>query len=179
MKNIGVLSLQGGFEKHLGMVARCGARGVEIRYSRELHEVDGLILPGGESTTIGKLLDRNGFIPEIQKLLSKNFPVFGTCAGTILLADTIEGSTQVKIGGLPITIERNAYGSQVDSFESLLEIELSNPITFPGVFIRAPRITFLDDDPVFIRYNSIIAATFHPELTTNLAIHDYFIRNIV
>jgi len=122
-------------------------------------------------------------------LLSKNFPVFGTCAGTILLADTIEGSTQVKIGGLPITIERNAYGSQVDSFESLLEIELSNPITFPGVFIRAPRITFLgkgvetlsvlDDDPVFIRYNSIIAATFHPELTTNLAIHDYFIRNIV
>jgi len=199
LKHIGVLSLQGGFQRHLEMVNKIGQLAVEIRYPEQLDQIDGLIIPGGESTTIGKLLDRNHFISPLKEAISGGLPIFGTCAGLILLANTIEKSEQIKLGGLEIEIQRNAYGSQIDSFESSLVFRPSQSISFlpplsketlllEGIFIRAPKINWTSqnvevlssfhDSPVCVQQKNILGATFHPELTNTTLLHEYFLAII-
>jgi 5'-phosphate synthase pdxT subunit len=196
MKTIGVLALQGGFQRHLEMIQRIGHDPIEVRYVDQLPNLDGLIIPGGESTTIGKLLERNLFLSPLQDLISAGFPVFGTCAGLILLANNILYSSQVKIGGFDIQVHRNAYGSQIDSFETPLEftplpsfktsLPTSNsPVIIEGVFIRAPIIEWCSPEvnvlstfnqkPVCIQQDNLLGATFHPELTSSPTLHEYFV----
>lgn len=161
-----------------------------VRTQQQLDEVDALIIPGGESTTIGMLCERFGLLDAIRNRIESGMPVLGTCAGAILLSKTIEGSEQVRIGSLDMTIRRNAYGRQRESFEG--EITLSgnfdNPDrSFAGVFIRAPRIVSVEDpliaaegtigtEPVLVRRDRIWAATFHPELTDDRRVHAAFVR---
>lgn len=162
---IGVLALQGAFAKHCEMLDRIGLPPLEVRTARELEDLDGLIIPGGESTTMWKLND----------LPLKEFdrPIFGTCAGMILL---------VRLGLLAVSIERNAYGRQCASFSTDLTVYLDEPRTIHALFIRAPRVTALHspevhvlaDEPVLIRQNDYLASAFHPELTNDPAIHHYF-----
>ena len=196
MKTIGVLALQGGFQRHVEMIQRIGHNPVEVRYADQLSTVDGLIIPGGESTTIGKLLERNMFIPTLQNLISAGYPVFGTCAGLILLANTILHSNQVRLGGFDIQVQRNAYGSQIESFEANLEFTVPSSIknnqliskasiTIEGVFIRAPIIEWCSPEvdilstfnqkPVCIQQGNLLGATFHPELTSSTTLHEYFV----
>lgn len=191
MKPIGVLGLQGGFQRHIETLESLGVAATRVRYPEELEAISGLILPGGESTTIGKLLERNGFLPPLrQRISDASLPIFATCAGLILLSDTIEESDQISIGGLPIGVRRNAYGSQVDSFELGLDISLPDRTIsdFPGVFIRAPRISSLGEgvsclavangNPVLVQFRKILAASFHPELSNSSELHEYFARSL-
>lgn len=191
MKTIGVLSLQGGFQRHIEAIEKAGSTAIKVRYPQDLELVSGLVIPGGESTTIGKLLDRNGFLEPLSKMItSGNLPVFATCAGLILLADEILGSEQSRIGGLPIRVQRNAYGSQIDSFEISLEIDLDQeePCAFQGIFIRAPQVieiksgvkvlASVNSRPVLLQYGKILAATFHPELSNSVFLHEFFINSL-
>ena len=189
MQTIGVLSLQGDFFKHKAHLENLNVQVRSIRYPNELADLDGLILPGGESTTIGKLMDRHGLLPALSEKVREGFPVFATCAGTILLAKEIDGSNQVRLGLLDITVSRNAYGRQVESFEAdILFPELGTP-PIRSRFIRAPIIKetgrqvqilgSFEDMPVLVREMNILAATFHPELTDDSRIHSYFIEKVV
>jgi len=194
VKTVGVISFQGDFERHLRRTAELGVTGVPVRDAKAVAAVDALIIPGGESTTIGMLLERFGMLEPIRDRVRSGFPVLGTCAGAILLADEIMGSMQPKIGGLHVAVERNAYGRQIESFEARLSLTDSSWARWEdgdilGVFIRAPVITRVDGDvrtilefegkPVMVRQGSILAATFHPELTADRRVHDYFFREIV
>lgn len=161
---IGVLAFQGGFKEHLDVLKRLKLEAIEIRSQEELNKVDGLIIPGGESTVISEFL-KNLIIPDI--------PIFGTCAGCIILS---------KFGLIDVEVQRNAYGSQLDSFE----IKLDNGVN--AVFIRAPRIVevgknvkilaTLNNEPVLVKQGKILASTFHPELTEDLSVHKIFIDMI-
>lgn len=192
MKYIGVLALQGGFSKHIEACRSLGLEAKEFRDAEDLGNLSGIILPGGESTTIGMLLERRGLLGPLAKAIELGLPVFGTCAGAILLAKDIVGSRQLRLGVLDISIERNAYGSQVDSFEAKLDIQdkqTGMSAELEAVFIRAPRIEKVGsgvsilgsfgDHPVIVRQGSILAATFHPELSGNTSIHRYFAQSIV
>jgi 5'-phosphate synthase pdxT subunit len=180
---IGILALQGDFEAHSRRVAELGGVPVEVRKPEQLDEVDGLIIPGGESSVFLHLLGPLGF----QKLAEfvRSRPAFGTCAGCILLAREVENPVQKGIGALDITVRRNAYGRQIDS------IILEGPSTFGGapleqVYIRAPRIdrvgpsvevlALRDGHPVLIRQGRLLAATFHPELSADTRVHAEFLR---
>lgn len=164
---IGVLALQGAFAKHREMLERIGVPSIEVRYPAQLSEIDGLIIPGGESTTMLSLneLDLIGF----------NKPIFGTCAGMILLA---------KLGLLAVTIERNAYGRQSCSFSSEITVYLDRPQKYHAIFIRAPKIISIDspdvevlaDMTVFVKQGNYLASSFHPELTNDPTIHQYFVQ---
>lgn len=191
MKHIGVLALQGGFAKHLEVLGSLGLKAKEFRDVEDLENLAGLILPGGESTTIGMLMERRGLLGPLRKAIEDGLPVFGTCAGAILLARDIVGSSQLRLGELDISIERNAYGSQVDSFEARLDIQDRSTgleAELEAVFIRAPRIESVGSSvtvlgsfgahPVLVRQGSILAATFHPELTADSTIHRYFAETI-
>lgn len=186
---VGVLALQGGFQRHCDALTHLDhpSRRVSSRLVRtpeDLAGVDSLIIPGGESTTIGMLLERFGLMEPLRGRIRSGMPVMGTCAGTILLAQTIEGSEQPRIGTLPITVQRNAYGRQVASFEADLRLP-EDELPFRAVFIRAPVITRVpsdvtvlatfEDNPVMIRRESILALTFHPELTGDQRIHRLFL----
>lgn len=190
-KTIGVLALQGAYTKHMEMLKSIGVNTLPVRTEKELSSLDGLVLPGGESTTISKMLIRWELIEPIRVLIAQGLPVYGTCAGLILLADHLEeGDELPRIKGLHLTVKRNAYGRQLDSFETDLNISLpdsqnlaSRP--FNGVFIRAPQIVeILSDDleilcrfeeiPVLVRQKNILAGSFHPELTGDSRIHKYF-----
>lgn len=195
----GVLSLQGDFAKHKSILLRSGVDAVGVRTPEELSTVDALIIPGGESTTIGMLCERFGLLQEIVDRIGGGMPVFGTCAGAILLSEQIEESDQPRIGGLPIRIRRNAYGRQRESFERELSLtpafageaaagsDGSAINGFTGVFIRAPRIESISDgvevlahdgdDPVLVRKGHIWAATFHPELSGDTRIHRSFLAH--
>ncbi|AFG37717.1 pyridoxal 5'-phosphate synthase glutaminase subunit PdxT [Spirochaeta africana] len=187
---LGVLALQGGFYKHMEMLRSMDAEAVAVKEPRDLAGLQGLLIPGGESTTIGMLMERYGLMAALRTQMAQGFPVFGTCAGAILLSDEIENSTQTRIGGLPITIRRNAYGRQVESFEADLVIQGIAPEDTPlrGVFIRAPIILACADTvevlssyegyPTVVRAGSLLAATFHPELTSDDRLHRYFIQQI-
>jgi 5'-phosphate synthase pdxT subunit len=185
MKKIGVLALQGDFSKHLNAIAAAGACGVEVRESSDIEKVDGIIIPGGESTTVGKLLDRYRMIEPLKQFAASGKPVYGTCAGGILLAKHIEKYNQVKLDILDITIVRNAYGRQIESFEADIPAPLLGQTPLRGVFIRAPVITRVgegvqviarfDGNPVFVRQGSVIVTTFHPELTDDLRVHRFFL----
>lgn len=185
MVKVGVLALQGDFEKHVQALDRLGVPAVEVREKSQLENIDGLIIPGGESTTIGKLLVRYGLIEPVKTFAQKGKPIFGTCAGAILLAKEIEGSTQDRIGVLDIAVKRNAYGRQIESFEADIFIPKIGELPVRGVFIRAPMIKHIEDgvevlarfgdSPVLVKQGKILAATFHPELTKDTRIHAFFL----
>lgn len=192
---IGVLSYQGDFARHLDILSRIDFPGREVRDIPALDAVDALIIPGGESTTIGMLMERFGLLDAVRARVDQGFPVFGTCAGAILLARDIEGSSQPRIGVMPLCIRRNAYGRQIESFEADLLPAGKDPESpfagtpVHGVFIRAPLITAIDSgveplllfeaQPVLVRHGALLAGTFHPELTTDTRIHRYFAEQVV
>lgn len=180
---IGVLAIQGNFASHAQALAETGAEAVEVRKPEELAGLDGLVLPGGESTTMLRFLDRHRFFEALHAFGAVK-PIFGTCAGAILLAREVLNPPQRSMGLLDATIERNAYGRQIDS--SILSAETSlagGPLEM--VFIRAPRITAVgpevdvlarrDEFPVLVRQGKIMAATFHPELSADRRVHRLFV----
>ena len=181
---IGVLALQGAFIEHEKTLQDLGAETVQVRMPAQLDDLDGLIIPGGESTTIGKLAQQFDLEAPIRELHEAGRPVFGTCAGVILMAKEIVGSDQWRLGILDATVERNAYGRQVDSFETDLPVTgIDEPIR--AVFIRAPVIEAthgacevlaeFDGRPVLVREGHLLGGTFHPELTDEVRIHQYFL----
>jgi 5'-phosphate synthase pdxT subunit len=189
---IGVLALQGDFREHLQAVSLCGAKGIEVRRVSELDMCDALILPGGESTAIALLARNYDLIDPIRKRIGAGMPTYGSCAGMILLADRlIDGAPdQQTFGGIDMTVRRNAFGRQVDSFESSLTF---NSHTLHAVFIRAPwveeigsqvqvisEVTTSDgrSHPVAVRQSHLLATSFHPELTHDLVVHRYFIDEV-
>ncbi len=182
--NIGVLALQGNFREHIWMLDRCKVKSVEIRKPEQLKWIDALIIPGGESTTLNKLMSWYGLDKAIVDFCKKGKPIFGTCAGAIVLAKEIIGLKQPSLGLIDISVKRNDYGRQVDSFEEELEITPFGT-KFKGVFIRAPVIKKIDEgvevlsvykqDPVMVRQKNVLIATFHPELTVDKRVHEYFL----
>ena len=181
---VGVLALQGDFAEHATSLAQTGAEPREVRTAAQLAEVDGLIIPGGESTTIARLLLQYDLREPIIEAARNGFPLWGTCAGAILLATEIEWLDRPALHLIPMTIERNAYGRQIDSFEARLN---PGPLGGPplhAVFIRAPRIRstgpnvatllHLEQEPVAVEYGTLMATTFHPELTNDLRLHQHF-----
>lgn len=185
---IGVLALQGAFREHRTMLENLGVEVLEIRKKEQLDEIDGLIIPGGESTTIGKLLNDFHIMEPLQKKVEEGFPIYGTCAGMILLCDEILDSNQPHIGGINAKVRRNGYGRQVDSFESDFRVKDMGDAPFHAVFIRAPYIesvgsevdvmAVVENHIVVARQGNLLVSAFHPELTTDTRIHKYFL-NIV
>lgn len=180
---IGVLALQGAVTEHMVSIGKTGAQGVAIKRTEQLGEVDGLIIPGGESTTIGKLMRKYGFIEAIREFAGHGKPIFGTCAGMIVLAKQIEGGEPAHLALMDITVARNAFGRQRESFECDLEVKgIAEPVR--AVFIRAPLITGTGPDvDVLAVYNSeivtarqgnLLVSSFHPELTDDYRLHQYF-----
>ncbi len=184
---IGVLALQGDFREHAAMVRSLGVDAVEVRTPEELDSVSALIIPGGESTTIGRLATIYGLIDPLRARIEAGMPVLGTCAGMIFLAAASTGPDQPQLGVLDVVVERNAFGRQVDSFESDLDIKgLDAPMR--AVFIRAPWINKVGGDvevlttvvdpetgeprPVVVRQGRILATSFHPELTDDTRVHE-------
>lgn len=187
---VGVLALQGAFIEHVNMIEKCGHQAILVRKPVHLNQISRLIIPGGESTAIGRLMARYSLDEKIVDLYQKtNLPIFGTCAGMILLAKTIEEKRQgtFSLRMVDITVKRNASGRQIDSFETDLEIKGITPPPFRGIFIRAPYILNIGNNVqilsrfnekiVFVRQDNIIVASFHPELGTDLRIHNYFINS--
>ncbi|MBL8151011.1 MAG: pyridoxal 5'-phosphate synthase glutaminase subunit PdxT [Blastocatellia bacterium] len=181
---IGVMALQGGFAKHCETLSKLGTNWCEVRAKEDLKKIDGLIIPGGESTTMLKLLKDEGMFEPLKEFTSSH-PTFGTCAGLILMAKRVENPSQDSLGLLDITAGRNAYGRQVDSFNQLVNIPIFNTEPFELIFIRAPQIletgsnvTVLarcQDKPVLIQQGFWLGATFHPELTNDTRIHQLFL----
>jgi 5'-phosphate synthase pdxT subunit len=184
---VGVLALQGDFREHLAAAQECGHVARAVRTVEELNDVDALILPGGESTTIIKLAESFNLLEPIRSRISSGLPVYGSCAGMILLADRIvdgiEG--QKTFGGIDMTVRRNAFGRQVDSFESEIDF---NSKKLHAVFIRAPWVesvapqvkvlASVSGHPVAVQQGSLFATSFHPELTGDRAVHSYFFDEI-
>lgn len=184
---VGVLSLQGAVEEHLEMIKRCGFEGIKVKTVGDLEKVDRLIIPGGESTAIGKLAKIYGLDREIIKKGREGVPIFGTCAGMILLANKVVGNEQIRFNLIDIVVERNAFGRQVDSFEVDLKIKIEDfsRKPFKAVFIRAPYIKKAGREVkvlaefkgkiVMARQKNILVSSFHPELTNDLRVHKYFL----
>jgi len=187
-KPIGVLAIQGDFAMHAKMLERIGAPYTLVKHASQLAEVSGLIMPGGESTTMLKFFSKEGMGQAIAEFVAAGQPVFGTCAGAILLAKEVLNPTQERLGLLDISIERNAYGRQVDSSVRQGECPELSPRPMEMVFIRAPIIRRVGDMvrvlgrcdglPVLVEQGNILAATFHPELTEDEAVHRYFIAKL-
>jgi 5'-phosphate synthase pdxT subunit len=185
--SVGVLALQGGFEAHLHALARAGAHAREVRRVAQLAELDALIVPGGESTTLLNLMGDEPWFAALRAFHARGGSLFGTCAGAILLAREVRGPSQPSLALLDAVAERNAYGRQVDSFETLLDAPALGGLV-PGVFIRAPRLVDLgpglevlaarEGEPVLVRQDRVWAATFHPELTTDPRIHRAFVASV-
>jgi 5'-phosphate synthase pdxT subunit len=183
---IGVLALQGAYDAHTKTLTTLGATPRLVRTPAELEGLDGLIMPGGESTTMLKFLQRNGFFDVLQSWV-RTTPTFGTCAGAILLAEHVENPPQRSLGALDITVERNAYGRQIDSTILTANTALTGgPLEM--VFIRAPRITSTgpgvetlatrDGFPTLVRSGNLLAATFHPELSHDTRVHQLFLDQV-
>lgn len=184
---VGVLALQGAFAAHRSRLAELGIATRDVRRPEELAGVDGLVMPGGESTTMSNLLTSSGLFDEIKARLSDGMAVFGTCAGMILLATEVHDGRpdQRSFGALDITVQRNGYGRQLDSFETELDVAgLDDP--FHGVFIRAPRVESVGpavevlathhNDAVLVLQGRVMAAAFHPELTSDRRLHARFVE---
>ena len=183
----GVLALQGDVAEHARALREVGATEVrEVRRPADLDGLAALVMPGGESTTIGKLMAEYGLDEAIPRRLNEGMALFGTCAGLILLATEVVGSDQPRLGLLPAKVHRNAYGRQVDSFETTLRVPAIAAEPMPAVFIRAPRVESVGDGvevlaehgghPVLCRYGRILAATFHPELTPDRRLHRHLLE---
>ena len=187
---IGVLALQGAFREHIHMLQRLGVEAVEVRLPQELNRLEGLIIPGGESTTIGKLAAMYQLIEPLRRFADAK-ALWGTCAGMILMAKEI-GMDQPLLGVMDITVERNAFGRQKDSFQEDLYVnvlENGDSRPFPGIFIRSPRLVetknraieiarLADSTPVAAVENKLLATAFHPELTSDTRFHRYFLSLI-
>jgi 5'-phosphate synthase pdxT subunit len=182
---IGVLALQGDFAEHLAMLTRIGVDTREVRKAGDLEGVDALIIPGGESTTIGKLMARYGLDAAIRARAEHGMPIYGTCAGLILLAKEIEGSDQPRLGLMDIAVIRNAFGRQIESFEADIPFAPTPEQPVRGVFIRAPIVSRVgagvqvlstfEDKIVAVQQGNLLATAFHPELTDDTRVHRYFL----
>ncbi len=187
MHKVGVLALQGASQRHAEALSALGAHPVEVRTPEDLSGVEGLVLPGGESTTMSRLLELSGLFEPIAERLTGGMPALGTCAGLILLADEVlDGRPdQRSFGVLDVAVRRNAFGRQVDSFETDLDVDGLAGGRFPAVFIRAPVVervgegvevlAAVDERPVLCRQGPILAAAFHPELSADLRLHRLFL----
>ena len=182
----GVLALQGDFREHVRVLAEAGATPLEVRTAEDLSRVDCLIIPGGESTAIGKLARRYDLVEPVRARAAEGMPILGTCAGLIVLARRVSGGEPL-FGLMDIGVERNAYGPQVESFETDLTVQGIDH-TVRGVFIRAPRITDvgpdvrvlarLGGDPVVLEQDNLLVASFHPELVGETGLHRYLLQKI-
>ncbi len=190
MATIGVLALQGDFREHREVLERMGVKAPEVRLPRDLEGTDGLIIPGGESTTIVRLMRTSGLLEPLRRLATADFPLWGTCAGMILLAKRLDSSGVPALEAMDIGVQRNAFGRQVDSFEANLPVIGLDGPPFHAVFIRAPIITDvgrdvqviarLDDGrPVAARQGRLLATAFHPELTADTRLHRFFLEQLV
>lgn len=191
---VGVLALQGDVREHLRALEDCGAEAVPVRRPVEIEEIDALVIPGGESTTIAHLAQTFGVFDLISQRIRSGLPVYGSCAGMILLADRVLDATadQKTFGGMDITVRRNAFGRQVDSFEIDIAIEGLTNTAMRAVFIRAPWVEQIGpgvqvlssvmregaSHPVAVRQGHMLATSFHPELTDDSRIHRYFIQEV-
>ena len=182
----GVLALQGDFREHALVLAAAGASPVEVRTPQDLSGVELLVIPGGESTTIGKLARAVGLVEPVRVRVADGMPVLGTCAGMIVLAQRVSGGEPL-FGVLDVTVQRNAYGRQVDSFEADVDVDgIDHPVR--GVFIRAPRVEAVGPDvrilaeheghPVVLEQGNVVVASFHPELVGEAALHAYVLRKV-
>lgn len=189
--NLGILALQGDFREHKHALQDLGVSTRLVRRPDDLTGLDGLIIPGGESTTISKLLRKWGLFELVRKKARDGLPIFGTCAGLILLAEDLRDGPPT-LGLMDIEVERNAYGRQIESFEGHLETSEKQEFagdSITGVFIRAPQVRRVGPEvkvlarheelPVLLRQGRLLAATFHPELTDDHGVHDYFLRRVV
>lgn len=181
---IGILALQGDFREHAEAVRKMRAEAVLVKLPEDLDEVHALIIPGGESTTIGMLMERHKLGAAIKKKHKEGMPIYGTCAGAIILAKEIIGSKQPKLNLADISIKRNDYGRQIDSFEA--DFNITGMGDFKGIFIRAPVIKKIHNgaeilaeykkSPVMVKQDGLLITTFHPELTDDLRVHKYFLE---
>ena len=182
----GVLGLQGDFREHLDTFQRLGTEAVDVRRPEQLDEIDALVIPGGESTTIGKLLVEWKLLEPLRARAQDGFPVYGSCAGAIIMARDV-GRDQPRLAIMDIVVERNAFGRQVDSFETPLTIPALGDLPFPGVFIRAPKIVGVgpgvdvlarlsDGTIVAAQQGPHLAVSFHAELTPDVRLHEYFLK---
>jgi len=182
---IGVLALQGDFAEHVQVLDAVGGRARQVRDATQLDGLDGLIIPGGESTTIGMLMERYDLVDPIRDLAKHGVPIWGTCAGLILMARDV-GRQQPLLELIDMSVERNAFGRQLESFEVSVDIEGISGGGFPAVFIRAPRVVSVGDDVevlarlddgsiVAVRQKNLLGTAFHPELTYDLRLHSYFV----
>ena len=190
MLKIGVLAMQGAFIEHIKILQSLGVEAVDIRKKEQLKDIDGLIIPGGESTTIGKMINRYELLEPLKELGKSGFPIFGTCAGMIMLSKHIEDGMpgQPLLDLLDVVTVRNAYGRQVDSFEADLEAPFLGEEPFHAIFIRAPFISKVnnsvkilasfDDKIVAVEEGNLLATAFHPELTGDTRFHEYFLKII-
>ena len=181
MGPVGVLALQGDFREHQQSIERAGGNSVQVRRPEDLEGISALVIPGGESTTIGRLATLYGLIDPLRKVIAGGLPTFGTCAGLILLAMDAVGDSPPQLESLDVVVARNAFGRQNDSFETPIAVDgLAAP--FVGVFIRAPQIVKIgpeveilatyDEQTVMVRQGNILACAFHPELTDDIRIHE-------
>lgn len=187
MVKIGVLALQGAVREHIRALEACGAEAVSIKKVEQLQDIDGLVIPGGESTTMRRLIDKYDFLEPLKEFGQSGKPMFGTCAGLILLANQIEGQDTAHLGLMDMKVERNAFGRQRESFEAELMITGVGD-DFIGVFIRAPRIIEVGEDVeilskhhdkiVAARQGHYLACAFHPELTDDYRMADYFVKMV-
>ncbi len=186
---IGILALQGDFHAHGLMLDRLGVSHKEVRTAGDLDGLDGLIIPGGESTTLIKLIQAFGLETPLRAFAESGKGLFGTCAGSILMATHIERSRQFRFGFMDITIRRNGYGRQVDSFEKAIDVPALGHDPLHAVFIRAPKIIEcgngvevigrMEETVVAARQGHFLAATFHPELTDDVRLHRYFVEQVL
>jgi pyridoxal 5'-phosphate synthase pdxT subunit len=184
-KKVGVLALQGDYAAHIAALREAGADAFEIRSRSDLDASDAVVIPGGESTVMGMLLQRFGFLDAFRDRILSGMPVFGTCAGVILLAKNLEKGNQPRLGVLDVNVRRNAYGTQIDSFRVPLVTAVPGAELIEGVFIRAPKIVAIgpsvevlarnNGEPVLVRQGNILGATFHPELVPGALIHTWFL----
>ena len=184
--NIGVLAVQGDFAEHIAILRRIGVNAREVRLPEQLDALEGLIIPGGESTTLSRLMSIYHLREPVAQMVSEGIPVWGTCAGMIMLANEITEQDPVPLGLMDIGVRRNAFGRQVDSFEQPLRISPLDPDPYNCIFIRAPVVirvgpqvdvlAELDDGrPVAVRQGNLLATSFHPELTQDTRVHQYFV----
>ncbi|WP_339295234.1 pyridoxal 5'-phosphate synthase glutaminase subunit PdxT [Paenibacillus sp. FSL W7-1279] len=184
---VGVLALQGAVAEHIRSITLAGAEGVPIKKVEQLDGIDGLIIPGGESTTIGKLMRKYDFMDAIRQFSAQGKPIFGTCAGLIVLAERIQGDEEAHLKLMDITVARNAFGRQRESFETDLPVKGIEE-TVRAVFIRAPLIlevgagvevlSTYKDEIVTTRQGHLLAASYHPELTDDYRLHQYFVEMV-